>query len=227
MVDARLIWGPKYATGGCVNRPHVSTPEHSVLNAAASSLHPCIATLSDRIPGTIIMNSTGASSSSVAIDGVGNTISRCSLEQCTTSNSNLRRCRLTNCVVLNVGNASRTRAKNSQLHNVILAERSDIKESTIQSASSVHRSDLKQSVLQEKSSLERSAITKTVVSQSQIQRSCLVDCDVAECVISRCSFTGMVLKYGIWKKGVLVGKTGDMEPIQIKQNTCSKEIVSH
>lgn len=171
------------------------------------------------------MNKSGASSGSSAIDGAGNTISRSSLKNCNTNNSNLRRCDFTNCVLSNVENASRSSAKDSQLHDVILAERSDIRESAIRSGSSVHRSDLRKSVVQEKTSIERSVLNGAVVSQSQVQRTSLVDCDVTECVISRSSFTGMVLKYGIWKKGVLVGKTGDMEPIQIKRNVGPEEMV--
>ncbi|CAI7661598.1 unnamed protein product [Penicillium bialowiezense] len=163
------------------------------------------------------MTCSAPSASTSSTDGVGNTISRCSLENCTINNSNLRRCRLTNCVLSNVENAARTRAKNSRFSDVILAERSDIRESTVQSGSSVHRSDLRQSIAQEKTSLERSTLTGSIASQSRLRKTSLVDCDVAECVISRSNFKGMILKYGIWKKGVLVGKTGDREPIQMKK----------
>lgn len=173
------------------------------------------------------MTCSAPSASTSSTDGVGNTISRCSLENCTINNSNLRRCRLTNCVLSNVENAARTRAKNSQFSDVILAERSDIRESTVQSGSSVHRSDLRQSIVQEKTSLERSTLTGSIASQSRLRKTSLVDCDVAECVISRSYFKGMILKYGIWKKGVLVGKTGDREPIQMKKGAIPGATVSY
>ena len=173
------------------------------------------------------MKGSEAQASTSALSGTGNNITRCSLENCTVNNSQVKRCRLTDCVLSNVQNARRTRSKTSQLLDVTLAERSDIRESTVQSGSSVHRSLLKQSVVQDKSSLERSTSIRARVSHSKIQRTSLEDCDVADCVISRSDFRGMILKYGVWKKGVLIGRTGDQEPIQIMKNAGSSAEVSN
>lgn len=70
----------------------------------------------------------------------------------------------------------------------------------------------------DKSELKRSTITGTTISKSQIERASLTDCDVAECVVSRSDFKGMILKYGVWKKGVLVGRVGDRAPVAIKMD---------
>lgn len=127
---------------------------------------------------------------------------------------------------MNVQNARRTRAKNSHFLDVTRAERSDIRESTVQSGSSVHRSSLKKSILQNGSVSERDNLTGSMVSQSKTRRTTLEDCDVAECVIARSDFKGMILRYGVWKKGVLIGRTGDREPIQAMRNAASSVMVN-
>lgn len=37
-------------------------------------------------------------------------------------------------------------------------------------------------------------------------------------MISRSSFEGMVLKYGVWKRGQLIGKIGNREPVAIRKD---------
>lgn len=72
--------------------------------------------------------------------------------------------------------------------------------------------------------LKRSTITGTTILKSQIERASLTDCDVAECVVSRSDFKGMILKYGVWKKGILVGRIGDREPVAIKMDALGAEV---
>lgn len=151
-----------------------------------------------------------------ALNGDGNTITRCSLSNCTISNSCVKRSTLSDCVLSKVEDVSRTTAQKSQFHDAALAERSAITNSTIQTQSSVNRSTIGQSVIQDKSAVKRSTVTGTMVSNSQLQRATLTNCVVTECIIERSDFQGLVLKYGIWKRNELVGKIGNQDPIFIR-----------
>lgn len=81
------------------------------------------------------------------------------------------------------------------------------------------RSTVKASTVRDVSVLERSAVSGSVLSHGQVWRSTLNDCDVEECSISRSEFKGMILNYGVWKKGQLVGKIGNREPVMIKKDS--------
>ncbi|KAJ6086611.1 hypothetical protein N7467_005525 [Penicillium canescens] len=162
------------------------------------------------------MDESHASSS--FLSGDGNSLMRCSLQSCTIRNSSVKRCVLNDCILSNVEYASRSTAKNSNFQDVALIKRSEITDSVLQGRSSVKRSTLKKAVIMDKSELKRGTITGTRISKSQIERASLTDCDVAECVVSRSDFKGMILKYGVWKKGVLVGRVGDREPVAIKMD---------
>ncbi|KGO70254.1 hypothetical protein PITC_020730 [Penicillium italicum] len=151
-----------------------------------------------------------------ALNGDGNTITRCSLNNCTITNSCVNRSTLSDCVLSKMEEVSRITAQKSQFHDAALAERSEITNSTIQTQSSVQRSSIVQSVIEDKSLVKRSTVTGTTVSHSELQRATLTNCVVTECVIERCDFQGLVLKYGIWKRNELVGKTGNRDPIFIR-----------
>lgn len=151
-----------------------------------------------------------------ALNGDGNTITRCDLSNCTINNSCVKRSTLTDCVISKTEDMSRITAQKSQFHDAALAERSDITNSTIQTRSSVHRSTIGQSVIQDNSAVNRSTVTGTTVSRGQVHRATLTNCVVTECVIERSDFQGLVLKYGIWRRNKLVGKTGHQDPIFIR-----------
>ena len=151
-----------------------------------------------------------------ALSGDGNTVTRCDLNNCTVTNSCVNRSALSDCVLSKTEDVNRITAQKSQFHDAALVERSNITNSTIQSQSSVDRSTIGQSVIQDQSAVKRSAVTGTTVSRSQIQRASLTNCVVAECVIERSGFQGLVLKYGIWKRNELVGKTGNHDPVVIR-----------
>ncbi|KAJ5926210.1 hypothetical protein N7516_007983 [Penicillium verrucosum] len=153
---------------------------------------------------------------SSAFNGDGNTITRCSLSNCTINNSCVKRSTLSDCVLSKVEDVSRVTAQKSQFYDAALAERSAITNSTIQTQSSVDRSTIGQSVIQDKSAVKRSTVTGTMVSNSQLQRTTLTNCVVTECIIERCDFQGLVLKYGNWKRNELVGKIGNQDPIFIR-----------
>lgn len=168
------------------------------------------------------MDESQASSSTLS--GDGNTIVRCSLQSCTIINSSVKRCSLNDCILSNVEYASRSTAKTSNFQDVALMKRSAITESVLQGRSSVKRSTLKKAVIMDQCDLKRSTITGTTILKSQIERASLTDCDVAECVVSRSDFKGMILKYGVWKKGILVGRIGDREPVAIKMDALGAEV---
>ncbi|KAJ5520980.1 hypothetical protein N7463_001433 [Penicillium fimorum] len=151
-------------------------------------------------------------------NGDGNTITRSCLTNCTINNSCVKRSTLSDCVLSKVEEVSRITAQKSQFHDAAIVERSDITESTIQTQSSVCRSTIARSVFQDKSTVKRSTVTGTTVSNSQLERSTLTNCVITECTIERCDFQGLVLKYGIWKRNELVGKTGNHNPIFIRNH---------
>ncbi|CAI7591502.1 unnamed protein product [Penicillium glandicola] len=153
---------------------------------------------------------------SSAFDRDGNTITESSLSNCTINNSTVKRSALSDCVLSNVENASRITAQKSQFHNTVLVERSDITNSTIRTQSSVRRSTIGRSVIEDSSSVSRSTVGGTTLSRSELKRATLTNCAVTECNIDRSDFQGLVLKYGIWKRNVLIGRTGDQEPIVIR-----------
>ncbi|KGO46226.1 hypothetical protein PEXP_098380 [Penicillium expansum] len=150
------------------------------------------------------------------LNGDGNTITRSSLTNCTINNSSVKRSTLSDCVLSKMEDVSRIAAQKSHFHDAALVERSDITNSTIQTQSSVQQSSIIQSIIQNKSTVKRSAVTDTTVSNSQLQRATLTNCVVTECVIERCDFQGLVLKYGVWKRNELVGRTGNRDPIFIR-----------
>jgi uncharacterized protein YjbI with pentapeptide repeats len=129
-----------------------------------------------------------------------------------------------NCILSNVEYASRSAAQNSNFQDVAFIKRSAITDSVLQGRASLKRSTLRKAVIMDQSYLKRCAVTGTTILMSQIDRASLTDCDVAECVISRSDFKGMILKYGVWKNGVLVGRIGDREPVAIKMDTAGAEV---
>ncbi|KAJ5306912.1 hypothetical protein PENANT_c003G03971 [Penicillium antarcticum] len=162
------------------------------------------------------MDESQASGSTLS--GDGNTVMRCSLKGCTISDSSVKRCDLNDSVLSNVEYASRSTAKNSNFEHVALLKRSEIADSVLKGRISVNRSTLSKAVIIDQSDLKRCTITGTTIVKSHIDRASLTDCDVIECVVSRSDFRGMILKYGFWKKGVLVGRIGDHEPVAIKMD---------
>lgn len=164
------------------------------------------------------MDEIEANASSSIISGDDNRIARCCFVNCTINNSRVKRCTLTNCVLSNVRDACRTTATKSKFQNASLVKRCEITESTIESQSSADRSTLEKSVVQNKSTLRRSNLADSTVVKSHLRRATLIDCDITECSITKSVFTGLILKYGIWKGGVLVGKKGGREPVFIRKD---------
>lgn len=151
--------------------------------------------------------------------GDGNTLTHCSLRNSAVTTSWAKRCTFEDCMLAQVRSAHRSTGRKSHFHNADSLSRSDFVDSVIGDRSSVSRSTVKASTVRDASVLERSAVSGSVLSHGQVWRSTLNDCDVEECSISRSEFKGMILKYGIWKKGQLVGKIGNREPVMIKKDS--------
>ena len=150
--------------------------------------------------------------------GNGNTITRCDIQNCAVTSSWLKRCTFEDCALARVRSARRTTASKSHLHDVFAVKRSELFDSAITGRSSVYRSEVKSSTVQEASRIERSAVKNSRVRKSDIWRASVTDCHVEECTIHRSDFKGMVLKYGIWKRGQLVGRVGNHEPVMISKD---------
>ena len=161
---------------------------------------------------------TRSRSSGASTTSDQNTISRCNVINSAITSSWLKRCQFENCALSQVRDARWTTATKSQFHNVYAIKRSEISNSVIRDLSSVRRSTVKTSTIQETTTLERSTVTGCNISNSHVWRATLNDCEVVESEISRSDFTGMILKYGVWKRGQLVGRIGDKEPIAIKRD---------
>lgn len=151
--------------------------------------------------------------------GDGNTITYCSLRNSAVTTSLANRCTFENCMLAQVRSANRSTGRKSHFHNAESLSRSDFVDSVIRDRSSVSRSTVKASTVRDASVLERSTVSGSILSHGQVWRSTLSDCDVEESSISRSEFKGMILKYGVWKKGQLVGKIGNREPIMIKKDS--------
>ncbi|KAJ5675197.1 uncharacterized protein N7477_005131 [Penicillium maclennaniae] len=156
--------------------------------------------------------------------GDGNTLTRCNLRNCAINTTWAKWCNFEDCMLAQVDSAHRSTGRNSHFHNAHSLSRSDFVDSIIRDRSSVHRSAVTASTVSDATVLKRSTVTGSIVHNGQVWRSTLTDCDVEDCAISRSDFQGMILKYGVWKKGQLVGKTGDKEPIMMRKDTPEAEV---
>lgn len=147
-----------------------------------------------------------------------NTITRSNLRNCAVTSSYVKRSTFNDCVLLQVRSASRSTGKRSHFHGATSVKRSEVTESTLLEKSSAHRSTIKTSTVRDASTIKTSVVTGSTISHSQLRRTNVKDCDVEDCIISRSSFEGMVLEYGVWKKGQLIGKIGDKEPVAIQKD---------
>lgn len=148
----------------------------------------------------------------------GNAIIRSDLHDCTVTNTWVKRCTFKGCVLSNV-RSHRSTARNSQLCDLNSFNRNEATDSVIQDQSYVWRTSLKKSAVRETSDLRRSTLVGTDVSNSKLRKATLHDCDVTDCVISGTNFKGMILKYGVWKKGNLVGRIGNREVVAISKDS--------
>ncbi|PCG89360.1 Hypothetical protein PENO1_105150 [Penicillium occitanis (nom. inval.)] len=134
----------------------------------------------------------------------------------TIMDSTVERCNLDNCTVSAQSDIERTTAKATKFIGPKRVQRSQFSDSAILSDSIVERSIVRGSVVADKAFVERTELNTAVITRSRVERSKIDDCDVMDCVIDRTDFQGMILQYGIWKRGDLVGRTSQDREVVIK-----------
>lgn len=150
--------------------------------------------------------------------GDNNSIARCKLKNCEVTGSWLKGCTFEDCLLSQVRIARRTTATKSYFHDVHAVKSSDISESTMRDGSAAKRCTMVASTIKDASKVNRSTLANCTISKGDLWRSTLKDCNVEECVIYRSNFEGLTLKYGVWKRGKLVSRVADREPIAIRKD---------
>ncbi|KAJ5157713.1 uncharacterized protein N7482_008813 [Penicillium canariense] len=150
--------------------------------------------------------------------GDGNTITHCNLRNCTITGSWVKRSDFSDCVFSNVRSAQRSTGTKTHFYNVSLASRSTFSNSVVRDRSAVHRSDVKTSTVRDASTVKRSTIIGSTVSHTSVGKTTLNDCDTEECYFERCTFKGMILKNGYWKRNQLIKQVGNKEPVALKKD---------
>lgn len=139
--------------------------------------------------------------------GKSSYVEHSNLNGCMVSDSYIERSNLENCTVSRVAHLERTSASNTKFIGAANLERNNFQESNVFGKCTVQKSDVKGSTLMDGSHVEKSQLDDAMVHKSRIFKSSLTDCDVAHSKLSKTNFTGMVLKYGIWDDGDLIGRT--------------------
>lgn len=142
-------------------------------------------------------------------------IERCDIKNSSISDTNVERCRLKDCTLATVSNMERVHATGTRFIRPGNIERSTFEDSDVLGKSSVERARVKGSVVALSSTIKRSTLKMVSMTKAQVERSTLSNCDVTECKISGSSFSGMTMKFGIWKNNDLVGRTCDQEVVMM------------
>lgn len=150
-------------------------------------------------------------------DTRSNEITRCELACCTISGACISRSELADTVVIDTDYMNRVESQNTKFINSGHIEKSHFEGSFVASGSDVERSTVKRSVVADSSQIRRSQLDGIVLTNSQVSKSVLQDCEVVRCEITNTNFTGKTLKYGIWVDGDLVGRTSEEEEVVIKE----------
>lgn len=143
-------------------------------------------------------------------------VQRSELNGCTITYSTIERSNLTNCDVSTSPNIERTTANTTKFISPKRVQRAKFSDSLVLGDSTVERSIVHGSVVADKAFVERTELNTAVITKSRVERSKVSDCDVVNCVIERTDFQGMILQYGIWKRGNLVGRTSQEHEVIIK-----------
>ncbi|KAE8155226.1 hypothetical protein BDV25DRAFT_146352 [Aspergillus avenaceus] len=155
------------------------------------------------------------------------------LSHCIIANTDARRCQLSNCELIDVYFADSLTANGSRFENILFMDRSSVQNSIVAGRSTLSFSSVSGSTVRDECSLDRSQVKDVELVRSRLQESQLQDCDVSDCVITKSNFAGMVLRYGIWENGQLVGRIGDNEVVAVTRGgnnmdqTSTREIVTH
>ncbi|KAF7627479.1 hypothetical protein F9C07_107 [Aspergillus flavus] len=159
------------------------------------------------------------SSRVTSISPANTTIRRSKVSHTVIANSYVRRCKLANCELIDVCSAKSLDANDSKFDNVrSIRGHTSVRNSTVTGQSTLNRSKVNGSSVTDESCLRRSHIEDVRIARSRVKRSELRNCDVSDCVIIKTNFTDMILRYGVWKNGKLVGRVGDNEVVMMTQD---------
>lgn len=140
-------------------------------------------------------------------------------------NVKVERSQLIDCTVASTGFVGRTEAKRTNFVGCKHVERTKFEDSSVMGKSFVERSTVTRSLIADSSKCERSQLDQVVLTKSKVERSTLTDCDIMECEIQGTEFKGMILKYGIWHKGDLVGRTCNKEVVRQPRFTAMEPMI--
>ncbi|KAE8374962.1 hypothetical protein BDV26DRAFT_268851 [Aspergillus bertholletiae] len=180
---------------------------------AADSIH------RSKLDSVTVFRKPSLENSTITPISPGNTaIHRSKLRHTVITNSYLNRCKLTNCELADVCSAKSLDANDSRFDHVDSIRRTSVQTSTVMGQSTLNRCKVTRSFVTDKSHLRRDQLEDVRIARSQVERSELRNCHVSDCVIIRTDFTGMSLRFGVWKNGKLVGRVGDNEVIMITED---------
>ncbi|GAB1194045.1 hypothetical protein APSETT444_003284 [Aspergillus pseudonomiae] len=167
----------------------------------------------------VFRKSFPGSSGVTPLSPANTTIRRSKISHTVIANSYVRRCKLTNCELVNVCSAKSLDANGSRFDTVrSIRGHTSVQNSTVTGQSTLNRSKVHGSSVMDESCIRRSHLEGVRVARSRVKRSKLQNCDVSDCVIIRTDFTGMTLRHGVWKNGKLVGRVGDSEVVMVTQD---------
>ena len=154
----------------------------------------------------------------VQSEGKGSHIKGCSLTDSLVSDSNIKRSKISGSSFVAVTQARWLRTQNSSFTHVKKMKRTKCEDSSIRNTAALKSSSVKRSVIADSSVIKRSVLEDVEMRASSVQRSVLRNCDITDCDISRTNFSGMTLKYGVWRNGELVGKMGGKEVVAVSRS---------
>jgi len=154
----------------------------------------------------------------VQSEGKGSHIKGCSLTDSLVSDSNIKRSKISGSSFVAVTQARWLRTQNSSFTHVKKMKRTKCEDSSIRNTAALKSSSVKRSVVADSSVIKRSVLEDVEMRASSVQRSVLRNCDITDCDISRTNFSGMTLKYGVWRNGELVGKMGGKEVVAVSRS---------
>ncbi|OJZ85904.1 hypothetical protein ASPFODRAFT_46968 [Aspergillus luchuensis CBS 106.47] len=137
-------------------------------------------------------------------------LTSCIVKHSTTYRSKLNHTTLTNAIV------SRTEATHTSFDTYSYSHRSTLSNAVLRDRASVKRSKVKDASLLGGSSLWRSNVSRCMIAdECRVQRCKLVNCEVMCCVLVKTDLEGMVVRNGVWKDGVLVGRVREGEEVVV------------
>lgn len=143
-------------------------------------------------------------------------VHRSDVKQSIITDAEVHKSMLENCSVAPKIHLVRTTARSTKFVSAKLVNCSQLNHSVVLGESTLEKSMIKGSVIADKTTCDRAQLDGSVVARSRIDRSTVTDCDVMDCVIQKTTFKGMVLRYGIWQNGDLIGRTSEEHEVIVQ-----------